>query len=88
MQDYYEKPEHIEARAILRLVSLGTITLDGARELIAVPERQAHVLNTFVAVAGKAGASIGYALAFRHRVAIEFEKLVTSANLGEPVVAS
>ena len=88
MQDYFEKPEHVEARAILRLVSLGTITLEGARELIAVPEREARVLNAFVAVAGKAGTSVGYALAFRRRVALEFEKLIASANLSEPVLAT
>jgi hypothetical protein len=28
MQDYYESAESVEARAIMRLVSLGTTTLD------------------------------------------------------------
>lgn len=41
MQDYFEAPESIEARAIMRLVSLGsTTTLDDARELIGIPERE------------------------------------------------
>ena len=40
MQDYYEKPERVEARAIMRLIALGTTTLEGARELIAVPEKR------------------------------------------------
>ena len=85
MQDYYEKPEHVEARAILRLVSLGTTTLEDARELIAIPDREGQVLEAFVAISGKAGASIGRAMAFRRKVSIEFEKLVASANPSEPV---
>jgi hypothetical protein len=69
-------PESIEARAILRLVSLGTTTVDGARELISVPERETQALHLFLAVAGKEGAPIGRALAFRRKVLREFEKLV------------
>ncbi len=59
MQDYFEKAEHVEARAIMRLVSLGTTTLDPARELISIPEREEQALNLFVAIAGKEGAPIG-----------------------------
>ena len=82
MQSQFERPESIEAKAILRLVSLGTTTLDGARELIGIPEREEHALQMFVAFAGKDGASIGYAVAFRHRVMIEFEKLVANQQVG------
>jgi hypothetical protein len=78
MQNHFERPESIEARAIMRLVSLGTTTLDGARELIAIPERQEHALQMFVAIAGKDGKSVGYAVAFRRRVMVEFEKLVAA----------
>jgi hypothetical protein len=81
MQDYFERPEHIEARAILRLVEIGTTTLEDARELIAIPERQERVLEAFVSAAEKAGLSIGNAIAFRRRVAHEFEMLVRSAEL-------
>jgi hypothetical protein len=81
MQNQFERPESIEARAILRLVSLGTTTLEDARELIGIPEREEQALQMFVAFAGKDGASIGYAVAFRHRVMIEFEKLVASQNV-------
>jgi hypothetical protein len=80
MQNCFERPENIEARAIMRLVSLGTTTLDGARELIEIPERQEKALRMFVAVAGKDGKSVGYALAFRRRVMTEFEKLVASSH--------
>ena len=75
MQDYSEIPESVEARAIMRLVSLGATTLDDARDLISVPEKQSHALNLFVAFAGKDGAPIGRALAFRRKVSQEFEKL-------------
>jgi hypothetical protein len=87
MQDYFEKPEHVEARAMMRLVSLGTTTLEGARELIAIPEREGRALNAFVAISGKAGASIGRAVAFRRKVSIEFEKLVACAGMNEPAPA-
>lgn len=76
MQTYFEAPESIEARAIMRLVSLGTTTLDDARELISIPEKEEQVLSLFVAIAGKEGAPIGRALAFRRKVLVEFEKLV------------
>lgn len=87
MQNYFERPESIEARAILRLVSLGTTTLDDARELIGIPERQEQALRMFVAVAGKDGASVGYAVSFRRRVMIEFEKLVAAGyfDMSDPV---
>jgi hypothetical protein len=82
MYDYTERPERTEAKAIMRLVSLGTTTLEDARELISIPERQEQALRTFVAIAGKDGASVRSALAFRHRVMTEFEKLVASAISG------
>jgi hypothetical protein len=87
MQDYLEAPESIEARAIMRLVSLGTTTLEDARELIAIPARQEQALNVFVASAGKEGASIGRALAFRHKVLIEFEKLAALTQFNISVAA-
>jgi hypothetical protein len=87
MQDYFETPECIEARAIMRLVSLGTTTLEDARELIAIPERQEQALNVFVASAGKEGAPIGRALAFRHKVLIEFEKLAALTQFNNSVAA-
>jgi hypothetical protein len=80
VQNYYEAPESVEARAIMRLVALGTTTLDGARELIGIPEREEHVLQLFVAMAGKAGSSIGHAVAFRRKVMAEFEKLVNQGQ--------
>lgn len=80
MQNYFEKPEHIEARAILRLVEIGTTTLEEARELIAIPEREEQALSAFVRVAGKAGMGVGHAIAFRRRVAHEFEMLVSFAK--------
>jgi hypothetical protein len=83
MRNYSERPESIEARAIMRLVSLGTTTLEDARDLISIPERQEHVLQLFIAVAGKEGAPVGYAVAFRRRVMIEFEKLVASSTFNE-----
>ena len=70
MQNYFEALESIEARAILRLVSLGTTTLEGARELIGIPEKQEHVLELFIAAAGKEGLPISRAVAFRHKVLI------------------
>ena len=76
----FERPESIEARAIMRLVSLGTTTLDDARDLIAIPERQERALRMFVAAAGKDGVSVGYAVSFRRRVMIEFEKLVVAGQ--------
>jgi hypothetical protein len=81
MQNYYEAPESIEARAIIRLVSLGTSTLEEARELISIPDRQEQALKLFVAVAGKEGASIARAVNFRRKVAEEFEKLAALMNL-------
>jgi hypothetical protein len=81
MQNQFERPESIEARAIMRLVSLGTTTLEDARDLIGIPEREEHALQMFVAFAGKEGASIRYAVDFRHRVMIEFEKLIASGQL-------
>jgi hypothetical protein len=60
----------------MRLVSLGTTTVEDARELLAIPDRQERALKAFVAVAGKTGASIGYALVFRQRVAAELERLL------------
>jgi hypothetical protein len=86
MQSQFERPESIEARAIMRLVTLGTTTLDGARELIGIPEREEHALNMFVAFAGKDAAPIGYAVAFRHRVMIEFEKLIVTQGFGSQAV--
>jgi hypothetical protein len=87
MQDYFESPESVEARAIMRLVSLGTTTLDGARELISVPEKETQVLTLFVAVAGKKGAPIGRALAFRRKVLAEFERLAVPTQFERSVVA-
>lgn len=87
MQNYFERPESIEARAIMRLVSLGTTTLEDARELIAIPEREERALKMFVAVAGREGASVGYAVAFRHRVMIEFEKLAAASRFDLSAVA-
>ena len=87
MQNYFERPESIEARAIMRLVSLGTTTLEDARELIAIPEREERALKMFVAVAGREGASVGYAVAFRHRVMIEFEKLAAARRFDWSAVA-
>lgn len=87
MQNYCERPESIEARAIMRLVSLGATTLDDARELIAIPERQEKALRMFVAAAGKDGASVGYAVSFRRRVMVEFERLVAAGDfeMSDPV---
>ena len=78
MRNEKPTPENIEARAILKLVDLGTTTLDGARELISVPEKETHALHMFLAVAGKDGAPIGRALTFRRQVLDEFEKLLES----------
>jgi hypothetical protein len=78
MYDYTERPERTEARAIMRLVSLGTTTLEDARELISIPEDQEQALRTFVAIAGKDGASVRSVLEFRQRVMTEFERLVAS----------
>ena len=80
MQNYVD-PAMIEARAILRLVTLGNETIDGARELIGVPSREASALNAFVAIGGKAGAPIQYALKFRKRVLAQFEELVQANHL-------
>ena len=80
MRDEKPTPERIEARAILKLVSLGTTTIDGARDLITVPEKETHALHMFLAMAGKDGAPIGRALAFRQKVLNEFEKLLASRN--------
>jgi hypothetical protein len=83
MQDYFERPEIVEARGIMRLVSLGTTTIEGARELIAIPSREGSALEAFVAISGKAGVPIARAIAFRRRVANEFERLVTAGNASE-----
>ena len=80
MQNHFERPESIEARAIMRLVALGTTTLDDARELIGIPDRQEHALKMFISVAGKDGASVAYAVSFRRRVLIEFERLVAAGQ--------
>ena len=80
MQEYID-PAIIEARAILRLVTLGNETLDGARELISIPGRQASALNAFIAVVGKAGSPIQHALKFRERVLAQFEELVQENHL-------
>ena len=80
MNSQHEAPETIEAKAILRLVSLGTATIDDARDLIAIPEKQERLLNAFVSVAGKSGAPIHAAVSFRHKVAAEFEKLIVSLS--------
>ncbi len=45
MRNHFEAPESIEARAIMRLVSLGTATLDDARDLISVPEGEEQALT-------------------------------------------
>jgi hypothetical protein len=81
MQNYTERPESIEARAIMRLVSLGTTTLEDARELISIPARQEQALRKFVAITGKDGLSVGYAVAFRRRVMTEFERLVAGGSV-------
>jgi hypothetical protein len=85
MQNYHEAPESIEARAIMRLVAIGTTTLEDARDLIGIPEPQEHVLRLFVAIAGKEGSSVGYAIAFRRKVMAEFEKLVAENQLANQV---
>jgi hypothetical protein len=77
MQNYFETAEHVEARAIMRLVSIGTTSLEGARNLIAIPEKEESALNAFVAISGKAGIAIGQAIEFRRKVSSEFEKLVS-----------
>jgi len=87
MQDYSETPESVEARAIMRLVSLGTTTLDDARDLISVPEKESHALHLFVAISGKDTAPIGHALAFRRKVSVEFEKLARLMQMDAPVRA-
>ena len=87
-QDYFEAPESIEARAIMRLVSLGTTTLDDARDLIGIPEREERALNLFISSVGKEGVRIGHAIAFRRRVLTEFEKLVALAQLDDHSVAA
>jgi hypothetical protein len=83
MQDYFERPESIEARAIMRLVSLGTTTIEGARESIAIPQREESALAAYVAISGKAGMPISRAIAFRREVASEFEKLLAAGNASE-----
>ena len=87
MQDYFEAPESIEARAIMRLVSLGTTTLEDARELISIPEKEERALISFVAIAGKEGAPIGRALAFRGKVLVEFDKLAALTQWNTSVAA-
>jgi len=83
MQGYFERPESVEARAIMRLVSLGTTTIEDARELIAIPQREGSSLEAFVAISGKVGLPISRAIAFRRKVASEFEKLVAAGNVRE-----
>ena len=78
MQNYFKAPESVEARAIMRLVSLGNTTLDDARKLICIPDSQEQALNLFVAVAGKDGAPIRRAVDFRRKVLVEFERLAAS----------
>lgn len=82
MQNYVD-PAMMESRAILRLVTLGNETVDGARELVGVPSREASALNTFVAIGGKAGAPIQHALKFRKRVLAQFEELIQANHLEE-----
>jgi hypothetical protein len=86
MNARYETPETIEAKAILRLVSIGTTTIDDARDLIAIPEKQERVLRAFISVAGNSAAPIHRAVNFRHKVAAEFEKLVSSFNQEAPKI--
>jgi hypothetical protein len=86
MNARYETPETIEAKAILRLVSIGTTTIDDARDLIAIPEKQERVLRAFISVAGNSAAPIHRAVSFRHKVAAEFEKLVSSFNQEAPKI--
>ena len=83
MQDYFERPESVEARGIMRLVSLGTTTIEDARELIAIPQRQEYALDAFAAISGKIGLPIARAIAFRRKVASEFEKLVAAGKVTE-----
>jgi hypothetical protein len=83
MQDYFERPETVEARAIMRLVSMGTTTIEDARELIAIPQREGSSLEAFVAISGKAGVPIARAIEFRRRVASEFERLVAGGDASE-----
>jgi len=80
MQNYFESPESIEARAIMRLVWLGTTTIEDARELIAIPEREGSSLEASVAISGRDGVPIGRATAFRRKVSTEFEKLVAAGS--------
>lgn len=87
MKTYFEAPESVEARAIMRLVSLGTTTLDDARELISIPEKEEHALSLFIAVAGKEGAPIGRSLNFRRKVLVEFDRLVESMRSAHSVAA-
>lgn len=81
----YIDPAIVEARAILRLVTLGNTTLDGARDLISVSTREADALNAFIAVGGKVGAPIRNAIMFRERVLAQFELLVQACGLQESV---
>ena len=81
MRDYFEKPEHIEARALVRLVKIGRMTLESARELIGIPDRQEQALNAFIRAAGKAGFGVSRAIAFRRKVAHEFETMVRVTKL-------
>ena len=82
LQNTYVRPETIEAGAILRLVSIGTLTLDSARELISVPKPQADALKAFAATGGQAGGAIGYAVRFREKVLEEFERMIANAQTG------
>ena len=86
MHNYFEAPESVEARAIMRLVSLGTSTVEDARDLISIPEGQEQALKSFVAVAGKDGACIARAVAFRRKVLREFEILVALMKLETPLL--
>ena len=86
MSPRYETPETIEAKAILRLVSLGTTTIDDARDLIAIPEKQERMLKAFISDAGGSATPIHRAVSFRHKVAAEFEKLVSSFHQEAPKI--
>jgi hypothetical protein len=79
----YESAERVEARAILRLVSLGITTLEGARDLIAVPEREEAVLKAFAMQGGRDGMAIGRAVIFREKVLKEFDQLVLASYSAE-----
>ena len=82
MKAIHERPEVIEARGILRLVSLGASTVESARELIEIPEREKAVLDAFANLGGEEGITIGSAVRFRAKVLKEFDRLVASGLEG------